>query len=221
MNKAEEIEYLLDKTISAKDRFWRLGELAGVVSKEKPETWAVYQRIRKYIHPGSLVAEIGAGHGLLGTWLAWTGQARVKLYDRRYSIKPPIGYHIAVAARPDIAKCIEINSNILRHDDDGIEADSIIGVHCCGDLTDYCLRLAAMKRLPLAIMTCCHGKKSTGTIRCESNLNLAGIGIDGTKSVDISRAAWLLSQGYKVWVSRIAEGITGEPTMIIGCPLKN
>lgn len=206
----------MQEDVSNKDRFWRLANLSGVASKEKPETWEALSKFRSYIKSGSSVAEIGAGHGLLGTWLSWMGICKTELYDVRYLEKLPIGYKTALAFKPYLKELIKINSRKLTFGDEGIEADCIIGVHACGDLTDYALRAAVKKKIPVAIMTCCHGKKVTNTPRCVSNINLTGIGIDGSAGTDIGRACWLLEQGYKVKMNKIRSGITGEPRMIFG-----
>lgn len=219
MNDIDEYKYVMEDELSNKDRFFRFAELTRVDAKEKPETWAAITKFRRYIKKNSIVAEIGAGHGLLGTWLAWMGLNYSVLYDERYSIKPPVAYKLALKFKPYLAKFIKIKEQKLSSDNLDIEADSIIGVHCCGDLTDFALRAAVKRRIPVAVMTCCHNKKRTGVERCNGNMNIQGLNLQGRLGIDINRASWLSAQGYKVSIKKIPQYITGEPTIIMGTPV--
>jgi len=108
---------------------------------------------------------------------------------------------------------------MIQHDSK-IEAKSIVGIHCCGDLTDFAIRLAVNKKIPIAIMTCCHGKVITNTEPCTVGMNADKSVYSIKEMIDLNRAAWLSNQDYYVTLKKIKDGITGDPILLLASPKK-
>jgi len=166
---------------------------------------------------GGIVVELGAGHGLLSALFAMSGKASALAVDKRYDASTPAGIRTLLKFRPYLAAYVRWQAAVLSPDAKLEPVAAILGIHSCGDLTDYALREAVRQRANVGVMPCCHGIKATGTERvCAEYLDFSTWGVGGETAIDIGRAWWLREQGYRVHVGKVQEGVTGQPRILTG-----
>ncbi|MBJ6800777.1 methyltransferase [Geomonas propionica] len=180
--------------------------------KELYEAWEVARRVHRRFRGGRVV-DLAAGHGLL---------AQVMLIlDRELCEGIGVDLRIpASAARLGAEIAAEWPAasqrfSLLQQDLNLIELhpdDIIVSAHACGSLTDLILAKAAAARCRVAVLPCCHDLRS-----CDDG-ELSGW-LDGPLAVDVTRAAWLRSQGYRVYTQTIPLDITPKNRLLMGEPL--
>ncbi|WP_460594471.1 methyltransferase [Geomonas sp. Red276] len=94
----------------------------------------------------------------------------------------------------------------LQHD------DLVVSVHACGGLTDLVLERAVAARCRVAVLPCCHDVKNAD----DGGLNGW---LDGPLAVDVTRAAYLRLQGYRVYTQTIPGDITPKNRLLMGEPV--
>ncbi|MBU5637100.1 SAM-dependent methyltransferase [Geomonas sp. Red69] len=180
--------------------------------KELYEAWEVARRVHRRFRGGRVV-DLAAGHGLLAQVLL--------ILDRE--LKEGIGVDLRVPQSAARLSC-EIRAewpvaadrfSLLEQDLSLVElhpGDIVVSAHACGSLTDLVLERAVASRCRVAVLPCCHDLRS-----CDDG----GIGgwLDGPLAVDVTRAARLRSQGYRVYTQSIPLDITPKNRLLMGEPL--
>ncbi len=180
--------------------------------KELYEAWEVARRVHRRFRGGRVV-DLAAGHGLLAQVLL--------VLDRE--LRAGIGVDLRI---PQSAERLasEIRAEwpaaagrftLLEQDLNLVELhsdDIAVSAHACGSLTDLVLARAASARCRVAVLPCCHDLRS-----CDDG-GVAGW-VDGPLAVDVTRAAWLRSQGYRVYTQTIPLDITPKNRLLMGEPL--
>jgi hypothetical protein len=87
--------------------------------------------------------------------------------------------------------------------------DIVMSIHACGPLTDVILNRAIAARAPVAVLPCCHDgdRSDAGGLSGWMNEALA---------IDVMRARWLASAGYRIWTQVIPAEITPKNRLLIG-----
>lgn len=126
--------------------------------KELCEAGEVFVRIRKRL-TAPVVADLCAGCGLLGVLFALFERKveEVHLLDRAPA--PSIERVLAAAARvgPWVTEKVHVHRALLRDAGELLPpAASLVAIHACGERTDAVLALARARRVPVAVLPCCH-----------------------------------------------------------------
>jgi hypothetical protein len=191
--------------------------------KELLETWAMAQYVHNYF-PLSIskrVADLACGHGLLAyalLLLDTTNQRTAVCIDRRMpSYMEKVSQEIT-SRWPNVENRWDyVEGHVER-----IESSSstvLLGIHCCGGLSDKVIELAISTNAPLALVPCCHTrkclpptvKKNIRSILKEANMTLA-------EFIDTDRIERLKQAGYTVEEKRIPSVITPKNHIILATP---
>lgn len=180
--------------------------------KELYEAWEVARRVHRRFRGGRVV-DLAAGHGLLAQVLL--------ILDRDLSGALAVDLRIPESAArlnaeiraewPGVASRL----SILQRDLNSVELnadDLVVSAHACGSLTDLVLRRAVAARCRVAVLPCCHDLRSADDGALQGWL-------DGPLAVDVTRAAWLSSQGYRIYTQTIPGDITPKNRLLMGEPL--
>jgi hypothetical protein len=94
---------------------------------------------------------------------------------------------------------------------DVLEGDVIVSAHACGALTDVVLDRAIAARARVAVLPCCHDA---------SHADVGGLGgwLDAPLAIDVTRAARLEHEGYRVRSQLIPPEITPKNRLLLGEP---
>lgn len=180
--------------------------------KELYEAWEVARRVHRRFRGGRVV-DLAAGHGLLAQVLL--------ILDRDISSALAVDLRIPESAARLAAEvavdwpAASSRLQILQQDLNEVEltpSDLVVSAHACGALTDLVLRRAASARCRVAVLPCCHDLAT-----CYDG-SLKGW-LDGPLAVDVTRAAWLRSQGYRVYTQAIPGDITPKNRLLMGEPI--
>lgn len=180
--------------------------------KELYEAWEVARRVHRRFRGGRVV-DLAAGHGLLAQVLL--------ILDRDISSALAVDLRIPESAARLAAEvavdwpAASSRLQILQQDLNEVEltpSDLVVSAHACGALTDLVLRRAASARCRVAVLPCCHDLAT-----CYDG-SLKGW-LDGPLAVDVTRAAWLRSQGYRVYTQTIPGDITPKNRLLMGEPI--
>lgn len=179
--------------------------------KELYESWEVARRTRRRVRGGRIV-DLACGHGLVAHLMLLLDDTseRAICIDRRI---PESASHLSaalVAAWPRLAGRITYEERSLDDVPLGM-GDVVLSIHACGALTDRVLALATAARARVAVLPCCH---DAGT--CDAG-SLDGW-LDVSLAIDVTRARWLVAQGYEVTTQRVPAAITPKNRLLIGAP---
>lgn len=179
--------------------------------KELYEAWEVARRVRRRFRGGRVV-DLACGHGLLAQILLLldASSPQALAIDRRLPASSVKLQQSLTESWPQLAGKVQF----LEGDLEGLAlqpSDLVVSVHACGGLTDRVLELAIAARARVAVLPCCH------------NLEAADLGglegwLDGPLALDVTRAARLRSQGYRVFTQQIPADITPQNRLLLGEP---
>ena len=183
-------------------------------TKEFFEATETFARVRKRVRR-PVVADLCCGHGLTGMLFAvFEPQIdRVELVDRSL---PP--YHEPLLEA--VASVAPWVRDKVRFRPASIGAArgflpggvGVVAVHACGARTDRVLDLAMEKRGPVAVVPCCYSKMAfQGSPGIRSGLGLA-------TATDAERTLRLERAGYSVRWTRLPDGITKMPRILMATP---
>jgi len=179
--------------------------------KELYEAWETARRVRRVFHGGRVVDMCG-GHGLLA-------QIMLLLDD-----SSPGAVVVDLKAPPSSARIAGViagewprlagKTEFLERGIDEVEVlagDVVVSIHACGALTDQIIARAVAARARVAVLPCCHDFAA-----CDAG-DLAGW-VDVPLAIDLTRAARLRQQGYRIWTQQIPGDITTKNRLLIGAP---
>jgi hypothetical protein len=144
--------------------------------KELCESFEFYQRTRKYVRSSSLL-DMCCGHGLTGILFAVFERKvdRVYLIDLKEPPSYATIYRAAVSVAPWIKDKLQFIETDIHEHLEALQANcpdmlglpkhaSVIAVHACGPVSDWCMQIAMQLDGDLAMMPCCYGStRSHGT----------------------------------------------------------
>jgi len=206
MNIEAKDKLVLNSNLCRSDRsIWSRALLAGISHKEILESYDFVKRIHK-LTKFKNVMEVCSGHGLVGHILTEKNLARTVYQIDKLNSKSRNRVENSFLNQHRV---YYLNKDLYNNFDDllNLPVDIIIGVYCCGDLTDQSIRLAIAKEVPVAVVPCCYyGSRFIG---CFLHLN-------GEAGVDIARAHKLSEHSYEVSFKYLKENITPKNRIIIG-----
>ena len=219
---------------SSFDKFARtVCRASAIPRKELFEAWAVAVHIHQHFPTAGRIADIAASHGLLSWALLWLSEndeeqhclqpRTVVCVDKRM---PASAEKLEQAMRASD----ECSVNLFERWDyvegrlQSIEPASstlLTGVHCCSTLSDAVIDLAIAGNASLALVPCCHSKKSFKLYGLERDSpfpkdqtpfggkdNLADF-------VDSCRIRRLISAGFNVQEAKIPTAFTPKNRIIL------
>ena len=181
--------------------------------KELYETLWTLDRLAPELRRARTVVELGAGHGLFGliAVLLHPQLRSVLAIDKRQPLCYERARELLAAVHPHV-KCRTRYARGLLPSMTGLpRADFVVGVHCCGALTDHLARLAHEARRPFAVVPCCEGRKLLPA-------PLRGTAVPGDDIPDIVNAERLArwrSWGYEVEERRLPTAVTDRPRLLV------
>jgi hypothetical protein len=179
--------------------------------KELFEAWEVARRVRRRFR-GGRVADLCAGHGLLGHLMLLLDDTspEVRLVDPRLPPSAAAIHRELLAAWPRIAGRVHLHPSAIA-DTEVRHSDLVVSVHACGSLTDQVIARAVATRARVAVLPCCHNLDDAETG------SLTGW-IDGPTAVDVVRASNLRASGWRVWTQQIPAAITPHNRLLMAAP---
>jgi len=196
------------------DRLGRAVCRAGCVPrKELYEAWEVARRVRRHIRGGRIV-DLAGGHGLLAQTMLLLDDASPSalVVDKAIPSSAAVLHDALVQAWPRLAGRVTFAAGDIGRV--SLFADDVIvSSHACGALTDAVLRLAADARASVAVLPCCHDRRS-----CDAGV-LEGW-VDPALAIDVMRAVELERRHYRVMTLRIPEAITPKNRLLVGIPVE-
>ena len=179
--------------------------------KELYEAWETGRRVRRLFRGGRVVDMCG-GHGLLAAIMMILDDSSPEavVVDTKLPVSSRAVRDAIVAQWPRLADRLQFLP--LQIDDVRMAStDVVVSIHACGTLTDRIIARAAAARARVAVLPCCHDFAV-----CDAG-DLSGW-VDTALAIDITRAAFLRQEGYRVWTQTIPEGITSKNRLLIGAP---
>jgi len=180
--------------------------------KELYEAWEVARRVRRRFRGGRVV-DLACGHGLLAQILLLLDNSSPEALAVDLQIPASAGTLTAALAEtwPRLQgrirfECRDIEQVVLAHD------DLVVSVHACGELTDRVLDKALSARARVAVLPCCHNLDHGDTGGLEGWL-------DGPLAMDVTRAARLRTNGYRVYTQVIPADITPKNRLLMAEPV--
>lgn len=179
--------------------------------KELYEAWEVARRVRRRFRGGRVV-DLACGHGLLAQILLLLdgSSPQALAVDRRLPASAARLHRSLTASWPHLAGKVQF----IEGDLEQLElqpSDLVVSVHACGGLTDLVLERAVAARARVAVLPCCHDLDGA---------DLGGLEgwLDGPLALDVTRAAFLRRQGYRVVTQQIPADITPQNRLLLAEP---
>ncbi|MBJ6727951.1 methyltransferase [Geomesophilobacter sediminis] len=181
--------------------------------KELYEAWEVARRVHRRFCGGRVV-DLAAGHGLLAQLLL--------LLDRDIPEALAVDRHIPESAALLGAELrtewpwLDGRVSFLEKDLEEVALlpdDIVVSVHACGGLTDLVLERAMAAGCRVAVLPCCHDLRRADTGGLQGWL-------DGPLAVDVTRAARLQANGYRVYTQTIPGDITPKNRLLMAEPVR-
>lgn len=180
--------------------------------KELYEAWEVARRVRRRFRGGRVI-DLACGHGLLAHLMLLLDDSSPQALAVDRNIPESAAKLATVLARqwPRLQGRIEFLTADLGSLDLHCD-DLVVSVHGCGDLTDLVLARASAARARVAVLPCCHRLDGA---------DLGGLDgwLDGVLALDVTRAARLRGQGYRVLTQTIPPDITPQNRLLLGEPI--
>jgi len=206
-------KYSRDGIMSIPSRFtrlvWSCAEQSHIRDKEIRESLDFVARIRRIIKHKS-VLEVCCGHGLVGQLLAENGAKSVHQIDihethshallQTYFLKNPVMF--------DVIDIRSQKDEILSWN-----FDVVVGMHCCGDLSDIIVDIAIKKGAALCLCPCCyHGARMAPSIAASMKKYSKPLAVDAV------RVATLALHGYAITMKALNISISTCNNIICATP---
>lgn len=194
----------------------RIGRVVAAVEclprKELFESWEMARRVRRRLRGGRVV-DLAAGHGLLAMILLILDDTSpcALAVDKMIPENAPRLLSAVEAAWPRLVGRVQFQEKSIDDVDLG-SGDLIVSAHACGSLTDRIMERAISVKARVAVLPCCHA---------EARSDLGGLGgwLDIALAIDVTRAARLRSNGYRIHTQNIPADITPKNRLLLGEPL--
>jgi Methyltransferase domain len=205
-----------------------LDELARVVCptrciprKELFEAWAMALYVQEAFPECQRVADLASGHGLL-SWalLALANDNSSHRSAVCIDIQMPLAAEILQHAMEDHWPVFKGQWDYVQGKLECLEPDPstlLLGVHCCGVLSDRIIDLTIQGNCPLALVPCCHSRKCLGGPDQWKDLDEASES-NITDYIDSQRIQQLRAAGFTVWERTIPKLFTPKNRIILATP---
>ncbi|MEE2787009.1 MAG: methyltransferase [Myxococcota bacterium] len=196
------------------DRLARsLAKYHAIDMKEFCESFEFFQRVRKAVRR-PVVVDLCGGHGFVGILFAVFERSvnQVVLVDTRR----PKSHDQIMTAALEVAPWIAEKMTYVERSIRGYtppDGAGLIAVHACGGRTDSCFDIAIDRRLPIAVMPCCHAFVKYGG----RALPFADV-MPPDLAVDIDRSYRLKSAQFNVSWTAIPRVVTPRNRVMIAIP---
>jgi hypothetical protein len=179
--------------------------------RELYEAWETGRRVRRLLR-GGRVLDMGGGHGLLAHVMLLLDDSSPSALVVDRTLPPSSAKLHGVLAHewPRLVGRIEFLESAID-DVEVLPGDLVVSNHACGRLTDQILARAVAVRARVAVLPCCHDFAT-----CDAG-DLSGW-LDRPLAIDVTRAAGLKQQRYRVWTQTIPGEITSKNRLLIGAP---
>jgi hypothetical protein len=207
------VKYSTERLMEIPSRFtrlvWSYAAQSHVRDKEIWESFDFVSRIRR-ITRGKRVLEACCGHGLVGHLLALNGARSVRQFDIRETRSHALlqTYFLRSPVMFDTVDVRKQKDEVLSWD-----FDVVVGMHCCGDLSDIIVDIATKKGAALCICPCCyHGARMAPAMAASMNA------FPKPLAVDAVRVATLALRGYAVTMKKLNISISTCNDIICAVP---
>ena len=180
--------------------------------KEILESFEFFEHVRRRVWAPQVV-DLCCGHGLVGMLygIHLRKVTQVRLIDRRR----PASVDLILDALQPVAPWLRAKVVFEARSIDAVTIEgptAVLGIHACGTATDAVLERALAGRHPVAVLPCCHPKRS---LPGPATLGQAlGIGL----ATDIHRTYRLEAAGYRTRWSQLPSEITPMNRVITAWP---
>lgn len=194
------------------DVFLRLRNTRIARRKEVYETLFALERLAPELRRVNAVYELSAGHGLFGLFavLLFPNLRQVVHVDRR----EPLCYDRARELLAAPFPFVKTRTAYVRARLSDLAATPrgalVVGVHCCGSLTDDVARLAQAADAPFAVIPCCEGR---ALLRPDERHGVPGEAIPDL--VNARRVASWRGWGYGVEERPLPAQVTERPRLFV------
>jgi hypothetical protein len=179
--------------------------------KELYESWEVARRTRRRFRGGRVV-DLACGHALVAQLMLILDDSSPTAAAFDTKLPPSAAKLRDALARewPRLSGRIELSERSIA--DVVITCDELaVSAHACGALTDRVLERAIAGRARVAVLPCCHDAETCSTGGLEGWL-------DAALAIDVTRAARLRAEGYRVFTQTIPATITPKNRLLLASP---
>ncbi len=179
--------------------------------KELYESWELARRARRRFRGGRVV-DLACGHGLVAhLMLLLDDTSREALaIDTRLPKSAARVADAIVRHWPRLAGRVAVEARAIQ-DVTILPGDLVVSAHACGALTDDVLSSAINARARVVVLPCCQDKSS-----CDDG-GVSGW-VDAALAIDLTRAARLRAEGYRVYTQQIPSSITPKNRLLLAEP---
>eukprot|EP00980_Cylindrotheca_fusiformis_P015923 scaffold4661_cov108-Cylindrotheca_fusiformis.AAC.6 len=186
-----------------------------IVRKEVFETWAMALHVHDHFPESTRFTDIAAGHGLLSWALLLLNEERTAIcIDRRMpktADKLRKGFLRKWPNLEDRWDYVEGKLEFIEP----APSTLLVGVHCCGPLSDKIVDLAILGNSPLALVPCCHTVRQLTKEQRQDIRNECYTLADFVDSLRIQR---LRDANFDVIEGSIPKEFTPKNRIILGTP---
>ncbi len=181
--------------------------------KEFYETAFVLDRLSDILAETTSLYEMGAGHGMLGTFacILHPGLRRVVHVDRRRAACYDRVLESSAKVFPYVKRRVRFKNASLHSLASLKPGALVLGVHCCGALTDRVAEAARAVHSPFVVMPCCESRSLLMHHGEKDSLR----GEDIADAVNVQRVERWRQWGYRVEERRVPERVTARNRLFV------
>ena len=193
--------------------YWRMRNQRVIIRKEFYESAFVLSRLESELARARYLVEIAAGHGLLGLFAALVhrGIHQVVHIDQRR----PVSHERILELISLDYPFIKVRSRFLETKVEALTnlppQTLLVGVHCCGPLTDHVAEMAREAGAPFAVVPCCETRRLLPQ-------GHPPVGADLPEVLTQIRMARWETWGYDVERRALPEAVTGRGRLLVCRP---
>lgn len=185
--------------------------------KEFYETCFVLDRLAPELARVSLLCEVGAGHGLLGL-LAVVLHRNLRhaiLVDRRATLTFGRASEFLAVDHPFVKTRVTYVERRLQEVHRVPSGALVLGVHCCGGLTDHLAAMARASGAPFAVVPCCESR----LVLSRTAGHTPEVGGDAVAhTLNAHRVATWRAWGYRVEERALPAAVTPRGRLFVAWP---